>query len=165
MPTWLVLVTRGSRHCWSSQDQVFCSWGEASSGRSVFLTGGVCGWTVWEDCSSERPRGCLWRNLCIIGVLVSGPAGGGCDLLQLLWYSGRVLGESVLGLGTVWNGGILLSSYTMWGSKVCTVNLSDLFMDWIGLALQYFIDIIDMLLALSHVWKIPGRLDSQWRCI
>lgn len=45
----------------------------------------------------------------------------------------------------------------MWGVKVCTVNLRGLFIGWIELALQYFIDIIGMLLALSRVWKIPGR--------
>lgn len=45
----------------------------------------------------------------------------------------------------------------MWGLKVCTVYLRGLFIGWIELALQYFIDRIGVLLALSHVLKIPGR--------
>lgn len=53
----------------------------------------------------------------------------------------------------------------MWGLKVCTLNLRGLFMGWIELALQYFIDVIGMLLALSHVWKVSVRLHSLWQRI
>lgn len=121
--------------------------------------GSLGGLQLWDA------QGPLLKKLLHSSVCLSGPAGGGCDLLQMLWYSCRVLGGSVLGLGTVGNGAMLLSWYTMWGLKVCTVNLRGLFMRWIELASQYFIGIIGVWLALSHVWEMPVRLESQWWCI
>lgn len=53
----------------------------------------------------------------------------------------------------------------MWGLKVCSVSLRGLFMGWIELALKDFIDLIRMLLALIHVWKMCVRLDSLWQCV
>lgn len=38
-------------------------------------------------------------------------------------------------------------------------------MGWIELALKDFIDLIRMLLALIHVWKMCVRLDSLWQCV
>lgn len=41
--------------------------------------------------AAQRGPGPLLKKLLHSGVLLSGPAGGGCDLLQLLRYSCRVL--------------------------------------------------------------------------
>lgn len=92
--------------------------------------------------AAQRGPGPLLKKLLHSGVLLSGPAGGGCDLLQLLRYSAECFGDSVLELDTLWNGGMLLGWYTVWGLEVCTVNFRGLFMGWIDFALQYFLDII-----------------------
>lgn len=81
--------------------------------------------------------------------------------LQPLWYCSEVLCDSVLGLGTVWNGGgMLLSCWTTWGLEVCSGSLRGLFMGWTELALKDSVDSVRMLLALIHVWKMRVRLDS-----